>query len=84
MEAFKKELDINYNKDFSDYEHVNIYGAQKVTSYVGNILKTEFDIPNHKGESDYAKWNSDYTEYKNWLKKRMKIMNLPTQEDILE
>ncbi len=74
LELLRDELNIDYAKDFSDYSHVNINGAQKVTSYVGNILTTEFDIPNHKGDSGYEKWDSDYTEYKKWIKKRLAKM----------
>lgn len=81
LESCKKELDIDYSKDFSDYEHVNVTGAMKVTSYVGNILTTDFDIPNHKGDSGYENWDSDYSEYKKWLKKRLKKMHATTPDE---
>lgn len=43
--------------------HLNIWGAQAVTSYIGDYIKNNFSIPDHRGEAAYQDWNSEYSNY---------------------
>lgn len=51
------ELDnigINYQTDTYDAGlHLNIYGAEKLSRYLGNILCENYGIDDHRGEYDY-------------------------------
>ena len=45
-------------------QHMNIYGAEKCSLYIGNILSSGFGIPDHRGEKEYEDyWNPLTDEY---------------------
>lgn len=59
-----EEMNFNWLEDTSDGgDHLNIYGAEKVSSYIANYLTTNYDLPNHKEDKKYQKWNEQYEEY---------------------
>lgn len=59
---------VDFAVDCSDENsHLNGSGGRKVTDYIGRYIKEHYDIPDHRGEEDYADWEEDYrryTEYK--------------------
>lgn len=52
-------IGMNENVDFIDAYHTNYGGAQKVTAYMGEILKEKFDLPDRRGDSRYERWEED-------------------------
>lgn len=64
--------------DFYDQDgHLNPSGALKVTTFLGNYIKENYDIPNRRRDENYAKWWDDYqkyTEYKVDLLKQQKYL----------
>jgi hypothetical protein len=50
---------MDYENDFIDYGHVNIYGGEKITKYLGGVLTSEFEFENHKGDPKYEFWDKD-------------------------
>lgn len=49
------DIGIDYETDtFDRGMHMNLSGAEKVTSYVGGILSSEFGIPDRRGDDEYA------------------------------
>lgn len=57
------EMGIDFRTDFYDTEHVNILGARKFTSLLASYLAEHYDLPDHRGDSKYDYWNSEYKEY---------------------
>lgn len=55
--------------------HLNFSGARKVTDYIGNILRNDFNVPDHRGEAEYAKWDEDYKEYRKAIFDQMRGLN---------
>lgn len=61
-----KFIDMNLNyKDFGfDWktdtpdggDHLNVYGAEKVSKYIGKIIQEEYNIPNRKNDENYKSW----------------------------
>ncbi len=50
----KDEIGIDYTTDtFDAGMHMNLYGAEKVTEYIGSVLSENFDLPDHRGNSEY-------------------------------
>lgn len=43
--------------------HLNGSGARKVTDYLGQYIKENYDIADHRGEGDYGDWEDDYKRY---------------------
>lgn len=58
------EMGFDWNKDTSDAgEHLNVYGAEKVTSFLGKILKSKYDLPDRRLEEEYKSWNEVSKKY---------------------
>ncbi len=52
------ELSINWENDSYDgSEHLNYYGALKVSSYIGQYLASRYKLPDHRNDSKYQDWN---------------------------
>lgn len=73
---------VNYNTDCADADsHLNLSGARKVTDYLGQYIRDEYKITDHRGEAAYAHWDDMYREYTdNQLEE---IKNLSTLEATL-
>lgn len=58
------DLDIDLATDFADINsHVNDAGATKVSLHLGQYLKEQYDLPDHRGEDTYQSWNDDWQIY---------------------
>lgn len=55
----KDELGLDPGKDFIDAFHTNYFGAQKVTSYLGDFLWLNYDLESHYNDVKYALWEED-------------------------
>lgn len=62
-----EEIKINWEKDTYDKgDHLNSYGAKKVTHYLGSYLSQQGILTDHRKEEGYQDWN---TELERYLKK---------------
>ena len=52
----RKQLGLDWSKDFYAPHHVNYYGAVKYTDLLIQKLKKKTDLPDHRGDPDYDKW----------------------------
>ncbi|MCD7863918.1 MAG: hypothetical protein LUG61_10550 [Lachnospiraceae bacterium] len=57
------EVGIDYEQDFCDDTHLNAWGAQKVSSYLGAILKEHVELEDHRGDDAYYLWDLDLEYY---------------------
>lgn len=58
MERDWKKTKIDPKTDFYNYDHPNIYGTVKITSYLGNILKNKYGIGKSElTEAQKARWD---------------------------
>lgn len=44
------EIGIDFATDFADYDHLNVAGCQKFSSYLGKVLRTLYELPDHRSE----------------------------------
>ena len=64
LNMYVEELKIDWKKDSRDGgDHLNYYGAVKVTDYMGNYLYNLNILTNHKGDKKYDSWNKSYEMY---------------------
>lgn len=64
MNLITEEIGIDWNQDVLDgAEHLNVYGAEKTSIYLGNYLIENYGIQNHRGEEEYQSWNGCYDQY---------------------
>ena len=54
------EMDFDWTKSTPDKgDHLNIYGAEKVTEYMGKYLKENYDLPDRREDENYKQWFID-------------------------
>ncbi len=69
------EAGIDWKTDSLDKgDHLNLSGAQKVTKYLGEYLKSEYELPDHRGKPSYAAWEKEATEYSQKAEENLKVM----------
>lgn len=72
------ELDIvDFNTDLYDATHLNASGAQKVTEYMGGYIIHNYEIEDHRQDSEYSYMNQKFEKYLT-----SKINHLKKQEDL--
>ena len=59
--AQKVELDLY--KDFNDNNHLNFYGAAKISQYLGQYLHKNYDLPDHRGDPEYSYLDTELIRY---------------------
>ncbi|MFW5676193.1 MAG: hypothetical protein ACOCNL_07930, partial [Acetivibrio ethanolgignens] len=55
-----EEMNIDYRTDFYNGGHMNVFGAEKYTTYLGKLLQEKYNLPDHRGDEKYASWDTDY------------------------
>ena len=57
------QLNINYDTDFRDISHLNLYGSRKLMDHLIPYIIEKYNIPNRKNDPEFASWNEDYKKY---------------------
>ena len=61
---------IDWSKDTRDMgDHLNYYGAYKVSAYLGNYLSKLDILKDHRGDDYYSSWDSALKPYQDEVKK---------------
>lgn len=69
MDLKRKEIGFSWKTDSRDAgNHLNCYGAKKVSLYVGQYIKDHVQLEDKRQNTAYAGWNDDYTTYIKHLK----------------
>lgn len=53
------ELGIDFSTDMAENVHLNFSGTKKLTQFLGNYIKENYDIPDHRGDEKYSSWDVD-------------------------
>lgn len=71
LNLYCKRIGINWLKDTRDGgNHLNYFGAKKVTSYIGKYLSIHTDLKDHRMDHRYATWNKALRKYLSLTKHR--------------
>lgn len=63
---------IEYNRDFYDAGHTNVFGSQKVTDCIGDYLNSNYELTDYRENEDYCeRWGNNYLEYKEKIRDMM-------------
>ena len=82
-EEMIEDIGFDIHSDYVDVGgHVNYYGAQKMMRVVGRYMSEELQLPDHRGDSDYASWD-DCVDYVEWQKKTDQLEQVQTVEEYL-
>lgn len=59
-----KDFGFDWKTDSADAgDHLNVYGAEKVSKYLGKIIQEKYNIPNRKNDEQYSQWYEDSKTY---------------------
>lgn len=58
-----KEIDFDYGMDMREQSHVNNYGANKVTTFIGDFLYNNYEFDKDVNDNRYILWNQDTNEW---------------------
>jgi hypothetical protein len=61
------EMGINFETDFRDVNHFNIYGGLKYTDWFSQWLLAHYDLQDRYGQSNYVEWQDDYKRFLPYL-----------------
>lgn len=53
------EIGLDFGTDMRDTDHVNNAGAVKVTEYLAQFLKSNYEIPDRRGAAGYELWEQN-------------------------
>lgn len=82
MNVLAGEIGLDWSKDTKDMgNHLNLYGMQKVTSYVSRYLHNNYALPDRRGTAAYQQWEKDAFEYEQ--KKEAEIKSANAQQEIM-
>lgn len=53
------QFGMDFNTDMAESLHLNYSGNYKFTSFIGQLLKNYYDIPDRRGEAGFESWEID-------------------------
>lgn len=66
MNLITDDIGIDWSTDTKDGgDHMNPSGAEKVSAYLAEYLKANYDLTDHRDDDFYEEWNIDYNELYN-------------------
>ena len=75
------ETGFDFAKDMANAGHINYFGAQKLTAYLGEYLQTNYQLEDHRGDPDVADlWNKDYETFSKEINNLMMTTAENTEE----
>ena len=67
LTEYKSAIGLDYKTDFADKQHLNHIGNTKLTTFIGNLLKNEYNVPDRRGDEKFSSWEADAEVYYNQL-----------------
>lgn len=56
------QINLDVSRDFTDKGHVNVYGAEKYTDFLGNYIVENYGLPDHRTEGN-VNWEEAYADF---------------------
>lgn len=78
-----EDIGIDYAIDVADRAHLNYRGNQKYTCVVGEYIKDNFDITDHRGEPGYETWQRD-ADYIHAMIDNQAVLEATERKDLLK
>lgn len=63
LNEYADAVDIDYATDFSDGQHLNCFGGEKITRFFGKIFSDKYSVPDRRGDEKYQSWEDDANVY---------------------
>lgn len=62
---YRDEMNIDYDYDFYNYGHVNIFGSDKYTNFLTKFIKENVSLEDHRNDPEYKSWNDLLVSWNN-------------------
>ena len=63
------EIGIDWARDTNDAgDHLNYFGSVKVTRFLGNYIKENYPLTDHRGDPAYSDWDEEIIEFDQLVK----------------
>lgn len=62
------EIGFDPARDYRDPWHCNASGAMKTTTFLGDFIKSRYELPDRRRDSSYNYWNEQLKEYRDQYK----------------
>ena len=66
------DIELDYDTDFLDWQHLNVIGAAKATGYMGQYLSDHYTLTDHRKDEAFSDWEKDSKSYQKFVAKREK------------
>lgn len=76
-----EDMGITWETDFYNRNHTNYLGAQKYTDYFSRYLKSNYDLPDRRGDASYEAWDRGYDIYRKYVKDGIRFFTDEEQAD---
>ena len=75
-EPYIDEMGYNHATDSADGQHMNYYGAQKLTAYMGRYLVNHCNVTDVRNESQYDFMNEELSDYEKDILPQIEIKQI--------
>lgn len=77
-------LEIDFESEMNDKEHVNYLGQEKTSRFVGEYLTNNYTLPDRRGDSNYDSWRLCEEDYETAYSARVLSLQEGTLSKYLE
>lgn len=63
IDEIRSQLNLDPATDYYDQGHMNLSGSIKISKWFSQYLDTTYNLPDHRTDFSYNKWNEDYQLY---------------------
>ncbi len=58
-EAYR-QMGLDFSSDYADHAHLNEGGSAKFTAFLGDWIKTNYEVPDRRQEKGYGSWENQF------------------------
>ena len=62
---YYNEIGLDYSLDLYNENHVNVFGAEKYTDFLGQYIVDNYALADKRNDPNYFKWNELYQNFEN-------------------
>ncbi len=77
-----EDIGMDFSGDMADSGHLNYNGNYKFTNYFGSVLKSEYDIPDRRGDERYLSWDHD-ASLQNFERNDLRLLDVEDVGEIM-
>lgn len=80
---YYEDFGMDFSTDMAEELHLNYSGNEKFTRYFGKVIKDRYDIPDRRGNANYASWSVD-AHNQRMERYSLNIMNSDSFDDVAD